>query len=238
VTLPTGPWDYLANVPAPALSSTQPHPWFGVTELQAREALQAYWATISFVDAQVGRLLEALDRLHLTDHTIVVFWSDHGYHTGEHGLWMKQSVFENSARVPLIIAAPASKARNVTCQRTVELLDLYPTLADLCGLPAPAGLDGRSLRPLLDDPAAPWDKPAFTQVWRGTFPGHSVRTERYRYIEWDHGQRGAQLYDYDTDPDEKRNLAADPAHAITLAELRGLVRAHWAKEYRPSADRN
>jgi iduronate 2-sulfatase len=234
VTLPTGPWDYLTNLPPPTLSSTQPHPWFGVTEHQAREALQAYWATISFVDAQVGRLLGALDWLGLAEQTVVVFWSDHGYHTGEHGLWKKQSVFENSARVPLIIAAPGAKARGAACGRTVELLDLYPTLADLCGLPPPDGLEGRSLRPLLDDPTAPWDKPAFTQVWRGTFPGHSIRTERYRYIEWDNGRRGAQLYDYTQDPDEQHNLIANPAHADTVAKLRGLVRANWAKEYRPT----
>jgi iduronate 2-sulfatase len=237
VTIPTGPWDYLANVPPPALASTQPHPWFGVTELQAREALQAYWATITFVDAQVGRLLDALDRLKLADRTVVVFWSDHGYHTGEHGLWKKQSVFENSARVPLIIAAPGTKARAVACGRTVELLDLYPTLADLCGLPAPDGLDGRSLRPLLEDPSAPWDKPAFTQVWRGTFPGHSIRTERYRYIEWDNGRKGAQLYDYTLDPDEKHNLIEDPAAAAIVSDLRARLRAHWAAEYRPNPRR-
>jgi uncharacterized sulfatase len=233
VKVPTGPWDYLTNVPPAALRSTQPHPWFGVTELQAREALQAYWASISFVDAQAGRLLDALDRLKLTDHTIVVFWSDHGYHTGEHGLWKKQSVFENSARVPLIVFAPGRKAKGASCGRTVELLDLYPTLADLCGLPAPAGLQGRSLRPLLDDPTTPWDKPAFTQVWRGSFSGHSVRTERFRYIEWDNGRAGAQLYDYETDPEERRNLIADPAHAATVTALRRLVRANWANEYRP-----
>ncbi len=235
VTLPTGPWDYLTNVPPAALASTQPRPWFGVTESQAREALQAYWAAISFVDAQVGRLLDALDRLNLADHTIVVFWSDHGYHTGEHGLWMKQSEFENSARVPLIISLPGKKASAVACERTVELVDLYPTLADLCGLPPPDDLDGRSLRPLLDNPDAPWDKPAFTQVWRGTFPGHSVRTERYRFIEWDNGQRGAQLYDYATDPEEQRNLIDSPAHADIVAELRDLVHANWSREYRPAA---
>jgi uncharacterized sulfatase len=238
VKVPSGPWDYLTNAPPPALSSTQPHPWFGATSRQAREALQAYWAAISFVDAQVGRILDALDRLGLTERTIVVFWSDHGYHVGEHGLWMKQSTFENSARVPLIIAAPGRKARGAACGRTVELLDLYPTLADLCGLSEPPGLQGRSLRPLLDNPRARWDKPAFTQVWRGTFPGHSIRTERYRYTEWDNGRKGAQLYDYAKDPGETRNLIADPKQAKVLAELRRLLRANWADEYRPKPNKN
>jgi uncharacterized sulfatase len=238
VKVASGPWDYLTNAPPPALSSTQPHPWFGATAQQAREALQAYWATISFVDAQVGRILDALDRLGLTERTIVVFWSDHGYHVGEHGLWMKQSTFENSARVPLIIAAPGRKARGAVCGRTVELLDLYPTLADLCGLPEPPGLQGRSLHPLLDNPRARWDKPAFTQVWRGAFPGHSIRTERYRYTEWDNGRKGAQLYDYANDPGETRNLVADPKQAKVLAELRQLLRANWANEYRPRPNRN
>jgi len=236
VTMPPGPWDYLASVPPPALRSSQPHPWLGLNELQIRECLQAYWAAISFVDAQVGRLLDALDRLALTEKTIVVFWSDHGYHVGEHGMWQKMSLFENSARVPLIVAAPTTKAHGAACARTVELLDLYPTLADLCGLEAPAGLDGRSLRPLLDDPAAAWDRPAFTQVWRGTYAGHSVRTERFRYIEWDGGRQGAQLYDYQEDPGEKRNLIHDPLHGSTLAALRDRVRAHWATEYRPQPE--
>ena len=238
VHVPPGPWDYLKDVPAPALSSTKPYPWFGATLEQAREALQAYWATISFVDAQVGRLLDALDRLNLSEKTIVVFWSDHGYHVGEHGLWMKQSEFENSARVPLIIAAPGRKAKGGMSGRTVELLDLYPTLADLCGLPIPDGLDGRSLKGILDDPGAAWNKPAFTQVWRGTFPGHSVRTERYRYIEWDNGREGSQLYDYATDSEEKRNLNNDPAYAQVLLDLRGMVRSHWASEYRPARPAN
>ena len=235
VRMPQGPWDYLKEVPEAALSFTRPWPWFGVTEQQARESLQAYWATISFVDAQVGRLLDALDRLQLADNTIVVFWSDHGYHVGDHGLWKKQSLFEKSARVPLILAAPGQKSPGGVCGRTVELVDLYPTLADLCGLTPPENLAGRSLRPLLDDPEAEWSKPAFTQVWRGSVPGHSVRTERYRYIEWDGGKAGAQLYDYDTDPAEQRNLVKDSAHTQVVKELRQLVRANWADEYRPSS---
>jgi uncharacterized sulfatase len=235
VTIRTGPWEYLAGVPPPALRSTQPHPWFGLNEEQVRESLRAYWATISFVDAQVGRLLDALDRLALAERTIVVFWSDHGYHVGKHGLWMKMSLFENSARVPLIIAAPGTKARGAACARTVELLDLYPTLADLCGLTPPADLDGLSLRAQLDEPAAARERPAFTQVWRGGFSGHSVRTERHRYIEWDGGRQGAQLYDYNHDPGETRNLVEDPQHASVLEDLRGRVRAHWKTEYRPKS---
>lgn len=235
VTLAPGPWPHLAEVPRPALSSTQPHPWFGVTQDQAREALQAYWASISFVDAQVGRLLDALDRLRLTERTIVVFWSDHGYHVGEHGLWMKMSLFEGSARVPLVVAAPNAKTPGGVSRRTVELLDLYPTLTELCGIPAPEHLDGRSLVPLLDDPDATWTKPAYTQLWRDGFPGHSIRTERYRYTEWDHGGKGAQLYDYDADPGETRNLVASPEHVSVVAELRRQVRDHWAKEFRPEA---
>jgi uncharacterized sulfatase len=208
--------------PTPAFASSQPWPWFGVSEEQATEALRAYWATITFVDAQVGRLLDALDRLKLADNTIVVFWSDHGYHTGEHGLWMKMSLFENSARVPLIIAAPG-RAQGKASARTVELVDLYPTLADLAGLDPPANLAGASLRPLLDDPSAKWERPAYTQLQRAQFPGYSVRDERYRYTEWDGGSRGVQLFDYETDPGELNNLAADTAHAATVERMKGLL---------------
>src|SRR5262249_32709209 len=141
IGLPEIPADHLKDVPAAALSSTQPLPYFGVTPDQARDCKRAYYAAISFVDAQIGRLLDHLDRSGLRDKTIVVFWSDHGYHLGEHGLWMKQSCFEESARVPCIISAPG-KAAGKGCSRTVELLDLYPTLADLAGLSPPSGLQG------------------------------------------------------------------------------------------------
>jgi iduronate 2-sulfatase len=208
--------------PAPAFASSQPWPWFGVSQEQGDEALRAYWATISFVDAQVGRLLDALERLKLAENTIVVFWSDHGYHTGEHGLWMKMSLFENSARVPLIIAAPGRSAGKAS-PRTVELVDLYPTLADLAGLEPPANLAGASLQPLLDDPNARWDRPAYTQLRRAQFPGYSVRDERYRYTEWDSGKRGVQLYDYETDPHELKNLADDPAHSAAVERMKGLL---------------
>ena len=216
--------DFQKSVPEPALASTRPWPYMGVTADQARECKQAYYAAISFVDAQIGRVLEALDRLKLRDHTVVVFWSDHGYHLGEHGLWMKQSCFEESARVPMIIAAPG-KAAGQRCVRTVELVDLYPTLADLAGVTPPKNLEGASLRPLLENPAAEWKRPAFTQVQRGTFPGHSVRTERWRYTEWDGGEKGAELYDHQADPQELQNLAADAKSAVAVAEMKALLKA-------------
>jgi uncharacterized sulfatase len=225
MTLPAVAPGFGQTVPAAALASTKPWPYMGVTPDQARECKQAYYAAISFVDAQIGRVLEALARLGLRENTIVVFWSDHGYHLGEHGLWMKQSCFEEAARIPLIISAPGQKTVGQTCGRTVELLDLYPTLADLAGLTPPKNLEGASLRPLLDDPAAAWKRPAFTQVQRGSFPGHSVRTERWRYTEWDRGNQGAELYDHEADPQELHNLANEPQFAGTIAELKALLKA-------------
>jgi iduronate 2-sulfatase len=224
----------MLKVPKPSLASTQPWPWFGVTEMQARESKQAYWAAIAFMDAQVGRLLEALDRLKLADKTVIVFWGDNGYHVGDHGLWMKQSLFEWSARVPFLVAAPNQKTKGRASPRTVELLDIYPTLADVCGLKPPTNLAGRSLKPLLDEPRAPWDKPAFTQVWRGNFAGHSVRTERWRYTEWDDGKLGVQLYDFENDPEEESNLAEDPGYAKPMAELKAMVAKNWTNGYSPA----
>ena len=224
--MPEIPSEHLTRVPKPALGSTTPWPYFGATADQAREAKQAYYATISFVDTQVGRLLDALDRLELTKKTIVVFWSDHGYHQGEHGLWMKQSLFEESARVPLIISAPGLTAGKAS-PRTVELVDVYPTLAELAGLTLPAGLHGTSLKPLLANPQAAWTEPAYTQVWRGTFPGHSVRTERWRYTEWANGKQGVELYDHQNDPHELNNLAEDPQRIATVAEMKALVLKNW-----------
>jgi iduronate 2-sulfatase len=218
-----------AGLPAPALW-TRPPNW-GVDEDGIRKSIQAYFASITFLDAQAGRILDALDRLRLADNTIVVFVSDHGYHLGELGQWMKMSLFERSARNPLVIAGPGI-ARGVS-SRTVELLDLYPTLGELAKLPLPSGLQGRSLTPLLKDPKAAWDRPALTQVTRGgaqdRFMGYSVRTEKWRYIEWDEGKRGLQLYNELDDPDELRNLAEDPKHEKIVAEMRQLLRATRGK---------
>jgi uncharacterized sulfatase len=226
IDVPEMPAGYEKTVPAAALFSTRPWPNFGVTREQARHSKQAYYATISFVDAQIGRVLDALERLKLRDNTLVVFWSDHGYSLGTHGLWMKQSCFEDSARSPLIMAGPGARAGGVS-PRVVEFIDIYPTCADLAGLPLAARLPGASLRPLLANPAAQWERPAFTQVERGGFPGRSVRTARWRYTEWDEGRQGIELYDHDRDPGEMRNLGAAAEHAALRADLKKLVQQNW-----------
>ena len=217
---PQTPDDY----PVLALASTRPWPYLGVTPEQARECVRAYYAAISFVDAQIGRVLDAVDRLGLRDNTIIVFWSDNGYHLGEHGLWFKQSCFEESARVPLIISVPGQKTAAQACLRPVELVDLYPTLAELAGLTPPPHLEGFSLRPLLDNPQAPWDHPAYTQVQRGGDPGHSVRTDRWRYTEWGFGKKGQELYDHENDPQELHNLAGDAKYADVVAQMKALLK--------------
>lgn len=212
------------GVPKAALTVNPPN--YGLDAEIQRKAIQAYYASVTFMDAQVGRVLDALDRLELADKTIIVFVSDHGYHLGEHGLWQKQSLFEESLRVPLIIAAPGLKTAGKSSPRIVEMLDIYPTVVDLAGLKQPDGLQGRSLSRLMEDPDRSWPHAAISQVRRGDgrkqlfFPGYSIRDERYRYNEWDDGQKGKQLYDHQTDPGETRNLAEDEKYASVVDELR------------------
>ncbi len=222
IKLPYNAPDDQDDIPEPAEAIRPLN--YGLSDEKCRECMRAYFAALTFMDAQVGRLLDALDRLQLSDRTIVVLWGDHGYLLGEHGQWMKQSLFEESARVPLIIAAPGAKGNGQASPRIVETVDIYPTLADLASLPAPQNLHGTSLRPLLDDPGRAWDRPAFTQVRRNNFFGRSVRTQRWRYTEWDHGKRGIELYDHDNDPREFKNLAADPNYASVVTELRAVLR--------------
>jgi iduronate 2-sulfatase len=213
----------LADVPPMAVQRDMkrwPYYFDGVTEEQARKCKQAYYACNSFVDAQIGRLLDALDENDLVENTIVVFWSDHGYFLGEKGLWYKRKAFERSARMPLIISAPGME-RGTQTQKPVELLDLYPTLADLCGLKAPETLEGKSLKPLLRDPDfANWNKPAVTQVWHSRNAwGYSLRNERWRYTEWLQGKAGRELYDHASDPNEVHNLADSQEHQALVIQL-------------------
>lgn len=235
-SLPKEPLEHLAKIPAVSLLVKPPS--YGVAEPDLLNFLRAYYASVSQMDAQVGRVVDALDRLKLADKTIIVFLSDHGWLLGEHGgQWQKRSLFEESARVPLVIAVPGNAANGQTSQRPVELVDLHPTLAELCGLAIHPTLEGRSLKPLLANPQAAWDKPAFTQVTRnaevslaiGVDPkkksiiGRSVRTDRWCYIEWDEGRAGTELYDAQADLKQYHNLAADPKHAAAIAELKRLL---------------
>ncbi len=229
--LPSLPGNYRQSVPPAALASTSQWPNFGTTELQARECILAYDACVSFVDAQVGRLLNSVDRLGLRENTIIVLWGDHGYHLGEHGLWRKNSLFEESARAPLIIRAPGIRPKSHDCERIVEFVDIYPTIADLAGLQSPENLEGTSLRKLLADPKCSWDRPAFIQTQFREAPGYSVRTERWRYVEWGEngGDKGTELYDQLKDPLEMNNLAKDDQYDEVRARLKKLIEANWER---------
>jgi iduronate 2-sulfatase len=214
--------------PAPAYASAKKEQE-DLTDDLRRQAIQAYHASITFMDSQAGKVLDALDRLKLADNTIVVMISDHGYHTGDHGLWQKMSLFERSARVPLIIAAPSAGGNGHATESLAGLVDVYPTLADLCGLEPPKDLDGKSLRPILNDPTAVVNKAVFTQVRRGQFDGYSVRTARWRYTEYDNGDKGRQLFDETNDPREVENLAENPLHADLVKELHEALNAYRTK---------
>lgn len=211
-----------ADLPAAALGSAKKEQDRMTDDLR-REALQAYRASISFMDAQVGRVVAALDRLGLAENTIIVFTSDHGYHTGEHGLWQKLSLFEESTRVPLLIIDPGVSAKGKVARTPVSLVDLYPTLAASAGVTAPSNLQGQDLGPILRDPAVPGRGWALTQVTRGTAQertfGYSLRTPLWRYTEWDEGRKGRELYDSTKDPRELTNLAEQGSHATTVAAL-------------------
>lgn len=192
-----------------------------------REMLGAYYACVTFMDAQVGVLLDALDRQRLWDSTIVVLVSDNGIERGEHGLWRKNVLFEESTRVPLLVAAPGLKQPGQPTRSFAELVDIYPTLTELAGLPAPAGLEGASLVPLLQDPQGAVKTAAFTVTHRGRQLGRSIRTERYRFTRW--RPDAAELYDLEADPGEYRNLARDPQFAKVVQEMEARLAAGYSQ---------
>ncbi|MGH7130051.1 MAG: sulfatase-like hydrolase/transferase, partial [Planctomycetaceae bacterium] len=198
---------------------------------QAREMIRAYWASLSFTDDNVGRVIAELDRLNLRDKTIIVFWGDHGYHLGEKGKWSKHgSLYEIGTRVPLIIIAPDAAGNEQVSSRIVEAVDLYPTLVELCGLTPPEGLEGHSLVPLLNDPQAEWNHPAYTVHGSSEkLRGIAVRTQRYRYARYGDGPGEEMLIDIEADPHELRNLAADPKFQKVRDEHARLLREFLRK---------
>ena len=201
-----------------------------------RRVKQAYQACTSYVDAQIGLLLDELDRLDLTKSTIVVLWSDHGYHLGEKGLWGKTTCYELDTRVVLVIKAPGRPGAGRASPALVELVDLYPTLSDLAGLNSPDNLEGTSLVPLLDQPDLDWKQAAYSQYTRGGRRGYARRDDRYRYVEWYEHRSGRllarELYNHDEDPNETKNLADADASRSVVAELsRKLARGEgWRRE--------
>ena len=213
---PTTKDDDRMDLPAAAVKLTHnplppSHKWFKESG-SWRAAVQAYYASVSFTDAQVGRVIDALDRSEYAKNTIIVLWSDHGFHLGEKQRWAKQSLWERSTRVPLIVSTPGGN-RNQRCRRPVELLSLFPTLVSLASLPTAKFVEGRSLQPLLENPTAPWSTPAITTYQRNN---HAIRSERYRYIRYADGSE--ELYDHSVDSDEWNNIAGDAASASIKAE--------------------
>ncbi|XOV86842.1 MAG: sulfatase [Pseudomonadota bacterium] len=238
IVLPPTPANDLADVPEPAAEISADDA--AHTDIQRRQAIAAYHAMVSMIDSYVGQVLGALDELGLADSTIVVFTSDHGFQLNEHGgLWRKTYQFEESTRVPLIVRLPGGKNGGQTTAGMVELVDLYPTLVDLCGLPQPAhALEGTSFRPLLEAPSRNWKPAVFSETKREGYHGRTIRTSRYRYTEWRplNGQGAVlrELYDLKIDPNEYTNLAAVPAQLNRVTELAAALEADWQAALPPN----
>ncbi len=202
----------------------------------ARQLKHGYHAAVSYMDAQLGRVLDELDQLGLRENTIVILWGDHGWKLGEHDRWAKHSNVENDVHAPLIISVPGMKAAGKKTDALVEFVDMYPTLAELAGLPLPANLEGKSFKPLLDDPSRAWKSAAFNQYPRTVqgkrLMGYSMRTDRYRFTRWVDRNDPAvvdaiELYDHQTDPQENTNIANEPANKALVEKLTAQSLAGW-----------
>ena len=237
--LPVGAPDYASNNSA-ELRAYQDIPKQGpISEADAKHLKHGYYASVSYMDAQVGRVLATLDELKLRENTVIVLWGDHGWQLGEHGTWTKHTAWEIATRAPLLISLPSGKSAQ-KCDALVEFVDMYPTLVEVCKLPPVAGLEGTSLVPLLKDPSRPWKSAAFS-VWPKAIPkqgpgmGRAIRTDRYRLVEWKadkHPVAAYELYDHTRDPDETINLAGQTEHQATVEALAAQLHAGW-KAARP-----
>lgn len=229
IELVKNPPNDLDDIPK-AHQEVRPQDWhnMGLSEADQKQFLQAYYACTSFMDDQAGRVLEALDHLGLSEGTVVVFLGDHGWNLGEHTRWQKMCLFEESARSPMIVAAPGVKGNRRPSRSLVEFVDIYPTVAELCGLTPPPNLEGQSFVPLLNNPTRTWKKAAFTQLQHeNRIFGHSVRTDRYRYIVWQGGGGGEELYDHQKDPGEFQNLAPLAPDGPALKVMRKTLADGW-----------
>lgn len=212
-----------------------------IPEDVARRLKHGYYAAVSYTDAQIGKVLDELDRQDLARNTIVVLWGDHGWKLGEHGEWCKHSNVENDTNAPLLLRVPGMKSAGRQTNALVEFVDIYPTLADLAGLPVPAHVEGASFRPVLDNPNRAWKPAAFSQYPRGQkLMGYSMRTDRYRFTVWvgrnDHTKVEAmELYDHQRDPQENVNIANDPANAGLVRSLTEQWRKGWRGAKPPAA---
>jgi arylsulfatase A-like enzyme len=203
------------------------------------ELTRGYAASVSYIDAQVGRVLDELDQLGLRDNTLVVLWGDHGWHLGENHIWGKATNFELSTRAPLVVSDPQAKASGRKTDALVEFVDIYPTLCELAGLPLPKHLEGTSFAPLLDQPDRPWKSAAFSQYPHAPFTGRSIRTDRYRFTRWTPTAKpseiaGLELYDHQSDPGENVNIAGRPENAQLVQQLSAQLDAGWHEARAPS----
>jgi iduronate 2-sulfatase len=213
-----------------------------VSAEQERELVHGYYACMSYLDSSVGKLLAALEKNGLADKTVVVLWGDHGWQLGEHGIWCKHNNYETATRVPLLVHVPGKRGNGKRSAALVEFVDIYPTLANLCGVDLPAELEGTNFAPLLDDPQRTWKAAAFSQYPRqipgqGRGMGYAMRTERYRLVEWRvEGKdfREYELYDHQIDPGENQNLANDAGQRELLGRLKDQLHAGW-KGVRPKS---
>ena len=201
----------------------------------ARDLKRAYYASISYADAQIGRLLKALEDSGLWENTAIVLWGDHGYHLGEHGLWNKHTNFENATRAPLIMRYPGQRNAGRKSRALTELVDVCPSLCDICNVPLPGELEGSTLTPLFQNPDQLWKRAVFSQYPReipgvGPGMGYSMRTKRYRYTEWaamDSPYKSRELYDYRVDPFESRNIATKPENVSLVNGMAGMLQEGW-----------
>ncbi len=213
-----------------------------LSEDQAIKMIHGYHAATSYMDAQLGRVLDEIERLGLREKTVVILWGDHGWHLGDLGMWCKHTNYEVAVRSPLICSVPGMKAPGHSTDALVEFVDIYPSLAEICGLPTPVGVEGTSFVPLLSDPRRPWKKAAFSQYPRGISGvgramGYSLRTDRYRYTEWiaaGKDFRGLELYDHRSDPHETKNLADLPGHEALVEEMSRLLQGGWKSALPPT----